>query len=108
MIATSLINSDDDVENTGKFVGDSYKELTRIANINEKWWSELILSNREPLLENMYNFEEKWELFKNALLTDDKDTLETFMHEAILRRLALEKTPNKRRSANEMIRTKYN
>lgn len=91
VIATTLINSDDDVENTSKFVGDSYKELTRIANINEKLWSELMLSNRDALLENMHNFEEKWELFKNALLNDDKDTLETFMHEATLRRLTLEK-----------------
>lgn len=91
VIATTLINSDDDINNTGKFVGDSYKELTRIANINEKLWSELMLSNREALLENMEDFEEKWLLFKQALLSDDKVTIEEFMSEATQRRVTLEK-----------------
>ena len=41
-IAVSLVNSDHD-EETKSFIGDSYRDLTRIAMINEKLWSELFL-----------------------------------------------------------------
>ena len=34
-LAVALINSDVEGRNTGEFIGDSYRDLTRIANINE-------------------------------------------------------------------------
>ena len=42
-IAVSLINSDDNKYDTNKFIGDSYRDLTRIAKINEDLWAELFL-----------------------------------------------------------------
>ena len=42
-IAVALINSDNEKYDTGKYIGDSYRDLTRIANINEALWSELFL-----------------------------------------------------------------
>jgi len=44
-IAVSLVNSDY-AEDTQRFIGDSYRDLTRIAMINEVLWSELFLENR--------------------------------------------------------------
>ena len=41
VLAVALINSDIDGRNTGEFIGDSYRDLTRIANINESLWSQL-------------------------------------------------------------------
>ncbi|MGI1751051.1 prephenate dehydrogenase, partial [Levilactobacillus brevis] len=38
VIAVSLINSDEEGRDTGSFIGDSYRDLTRIANINEELW----------------------------------------------------------------------
>ena len=34
-IAVALINSDEEDKDTGSFIGDSYRDLTKIANINE-------------------------------------------------------------------------
>ena len=42
-LAVRLINSDNEKYETGKYIGDSYRDLTRIANINESLWSELFL-----------------------------------------------------------------
>ena len=73
-IAVSLVNSDHD-EETKKFIGDSYRDLTRIAMINEKLWSELFLENKKELLTHIESFERELDVLKNALLTDDKDKL---------------------------------
>ena len=50
-LAVALVNSDVEGRETGSFIGDSYRDLTRIANINEDLWSELFLGNKENLLE---------------------------------------------------------
>ncbi|MFR2445744.1 MAG: prephenate dehydrogenase dimerization domain-containing protein [Thomasclavelia spiroformis] len=53
----ALINSDNEKYDTGKYIGDSYRDLTRIANINESLWSELFLKNRDNLLNSIDSFE---------------------------------------------------
>ena len=65
-IAVSLMTCYEN-ERLEKYTGDSFRDLTRIANINEVMWSELFLLNRESLLNQM-------ELFKNEF-----DKLETYL-----------------------------
>lgn len=77
-IAVSLVNSDTD-ENTPSHTGDSYRELTRIAMINERLWSELFLSNKNNLIKQIDKFTEQLELLKNTLVNDDKEQLEKLM-----------------------------
>ena len=54
-IAITLMTCNDR-ENMEKFTGDSFRDLTRIAKINENMWSELFSLNREPLLREMDKF----------------------------------------------------
>ena len=61
VLAVSLINSDNQKYDTGKYIGDSYRDLTRIANINEELWAELFLNNKEYLLQSMNQFEEQFD-----------------------------------------------
>ena len=56
-LAVALINSDEEGRDTGSFIGDSYRDLTRIANINEGLWSQLFLGNKNNLLKSMKAFE---------------------------------------------------
>lgn len=74
-IAVALVNSDNDV-NTPLFTGDSYRDLTRIAKINENLWSELFLENKANLLEKIDVFSESLKEIKEALIHNDKDKLE--------------------------------
>ena len=37
------------IDGLEKYTGDSFRDLTRIAKINDKMWSELFLLNRAPL-----------------------------------------------------------
>jgi len=85
-IAVALINSDSQEFDTGAFIGDSYRDLTRIANINEELWSELFLGNKENLLRKIEDFEKQLDLIKDALRTGDRETLTTLFKESGRRR----------------------
>ena len=85
-LAVALINSDIEGRDTGQFIGDSYRDLTRIANINESLWSQLFLGNKENLLKAIYNFQEELYKIKNYIENENKEKLEELFIEASLRR----------------------
>lgn len=85
-IAVALMNSDIEGRETGSFIGDSYRDLTRIANINEDLWSELFLGNKENLLTSIKNFEDELDKIKNAINRDDKEELKKLFIKSTQRR----------------------
>lgn len=86
VLALALVNSDDEKFDTSLFIGDSYKDLTRIAMINEKLWSELFIKNKDHLIRTINRFEEHLDEIKDAISKKDKDHLEELMVKATTRR----------------------
>jgi prephenate dehydrogenase len=84
-IAVSLMCSNDN-ENLVRYTGDSFRDLTRIARINENMWSELFLLNREPLLSEMENFKETFERLYTAVKDKDSETIKEMMRLSTERR----------------------
>ena len=74
-IAVSLVNSDSEKYDTNCFIGDSYRDLTRIAKINEDLWAELFMGNKKNLLEMIQQFEKELDIIKDALNNNDLGTL---------------------------------
>jgi len=89
VIAVSLINSDTQKYDTGRYIGDSFRDLTRIANINEDLWSELFLNNKTYLFNAIMRFEHVLDIMKIAIIDDDIETLKQQFVEATKRREAL-------------------
>ena len=87
-IAVSLVNANNS-EDIFSFVGDSYRDLTRIADINTKLWEELFFLNKEHLLYEIVKFEDALDTIKKALLTDDKELLEKEFNRAGVKRRKL-------------------
>ena len=85
-IAVSLINSDDNKYDTNKFIGDSYRDLTRIAKINEDLWAELFLGNKENLLFMIDKFEKRRDILKVAIRSEDIETLNKVFRDSSSRR----------------------
>ncbi len=85
-IAVSLVNSETKKYDTSLFIGDSYKDLTRIAMINEKLWSELFLQNKDFLVRRIESFEEELDKLKTALKENNKEVLETIMKDSTIKR----------------------
>ena len=73
-IAVSLVNSSASDE-VVKFIGDSYRDLTRIAMINEMLWSELFIENKEALIGQIDSFISELELIKSAVTSENLDLL---------------------------------
>ena len=74
-IAVSLVNSDSEKYDTNRFIGDSYRDLTRIAKINEDLWAELFIGNKKNLLKMIQQFERELDIIKDALNDNDLGTL---------------------------------
>ncbi|NLK24723.1 MAG: prephenate dehydrogenase [Clostridiales bacterium] len=89
-IAVALINSDEEGRETGSFIGDSYRDLTRIANINEDLWSELFLGNKDNLLKAITNFELELDFIKKAMYSNDKEALKKLFVKSTKRREKLD------------------
>ena len=73
-IAVSLVNSNAN-ENVVKFIGDSYRDLTRIAMINESLWSQLFLENKDALINQIDGFIKELEIIKSAINSENLDLL---------------------------------
>ncbi|WMJ79804.1 prephenate dehydrogenase [Clostridium sp. MB40-C1] len=86
VIAVSLVNSNNLDFDIGLFTGDSYRELTRIAQINSQLWTELFIENKINLIKNMEIFEENIKKFKEAIIKEDREILIKSMDNARKRR----------------------
>jgi hypothetical protein len=62
-----------------------------IAKINDAMWSELFLSNREALLEQMDTFMDRFSAMRDALAVGDSDTMRDMMRTSTERRRAFDK-----------------
>lgn len=84
-IAVALMNSSDN-PNLSDYTGDSFRDLTRIAKINEDMWSELFLLNKEALLKEMDVFLAKMVKLRNFLALEDAEGMKEMMRISTLRR----------------------
>lgn len=82
VIAVSLINSDDTDRNTKSYTGDSYRDLTRITNINEKLWPELFIMNKDHLISHINGFKKELEKLTDAIENDDAESMQEMMIES--------------------------
>ena len=89
-IAITLMTCNDK-ENMEKFTGDSFRDLTRIARINDLMWSELFVENKDMLLEQMNLFIDKFIDLKNMLETEDIEGMRAMMHHSTERRALFDK-----------------
>lgn len=74
VIAVSLMNCHDN-EDYIKYTGNSFRDLTRIAMINEHLWSELFFANKDILVEEIDNFLEAVVHLKEQLTSNNVEGL---------------------------------
>jgi prephenate dehydrogenase len=89
-IAITLMTCNDK-ENMEKFTGDSFRDLTRIARINDLMWSELFVANKDVLLEQMDMFIDKFNDLKNMLKEEDVEGMRAMMRHSTKRRALFDK-----------------
>jgi len=78
-------------ENLEKYTGDSFRDLTRIARINEDMWSELFMMNKAALLTQMDMFEERFIDLRKMIRTDNVEGIKEMMRHSTKRRALFDK-----------------
>ena len=94
-IAVCLMTCND-TPNLEKYTGDSFRDLTRIAKINDKMWSELFLMNKDALLQEMDSFINEFSEFRNLLANGDSDRMRDKMKTSTAKRSLFDKPTDKR------------
>ena len=89
-IAITLMTCNDK-ENMEKFTGDSFRDLTRIARINDLMWSELFIANKDVLIDQMNMFIDKFNSLKTMLEEEDVEGMREMMRHSTSRRALFDK-----------------
>ncbi len=78
-------------EQLEKYTADSFRDLTRIANINETMWSELFLMNKPALLRQMELFRGEFDKMYEYLQAENREGLMDMMRTSTERRKKFDK-----------------
>ncbi len=78
-------------EQLEKYTADSFRDLTRIANINETMWSELFLMNKPALLKQMELFKGEFDKMYEYLQAENREGLMDMMRTSTERRKKFDK-----------------
>ncbi len=89
-IAVSLMCCNEN-EGLEKYTGDSFRDLTRIARINDEMWSELFLSNKAELLAQMEGFKATFDKLYERIKLDDREGMREMMRCSTKRRQLFDK-----------------
>lgn len=76
------------------YTGDSFRDLTRIAKIDDVMWNELFMCNRDELARQMDIFSETFEKMRKALKEGDTTTMRQMMRTSTERRKLFDKPKN--------------
>ena len=90
VIACTLMTAVVD-EKLSFYTGDSFRDLTRIARMNDEMWSELFLKNRDALLREMDKFEIEFNKMKDYLIKENTEGIREMMRLSTKRRDLFEK-----------------
>ena len=80
-----------DKENMEKLTGDSFRDLTRIARINDGMWSELFVANKDVLLRQMDSFMDTFGALRRMLQDEDIEGMRKMMRHSTERRALFDK-----------------
>jgi len=93
VIAVTLMNTHDNTHLV-EYTGDSFRDLTRIAKINEHMWTELFLLNKGKLLQEITDFQNELTHFKQVLEKEDIDEMKRLFVQSTTRRKQFDRKEN--------------
>ncbi len=71
------------------FSGGSYRDVSRVANINAELWSELFIENKQPLIDEIDTLIANLGMIKEGIESGDREQLASILHKGKLIKEAL-------------------
>lgn len=80
VVSNAYIKSPTALEHSG-FSAGSYKDLTRVAKLNEDMWTELFLENPDNLVREIDTLIQNLTVYRDAIASNDADTLRRLLRD---------------------------
>lgn len=80
IISSAYIKSPSELEHKG-YSGGSYRDLTRVAYLNETMWTELFIENRRALVPEIDEVIKHLQEYRDVIANEDAETLFQLLHE---------------------------
>ena len=90
IIAVSLMNVSDNTHLVD-YTGDSFRDLTRIARINEDLWPELFELNKDNLVREIDAFINEMQNFCDLIQNDDVEEMKRLLRQSTERRACFDR-----------------
>ncbi|MCI1944861.1 prephenate dehydrogenase [Clostridium luticellarii] len=92
-VAVSLMNSHEEssMDHIALFAGGSFRDATRVAQINSGLWSQLFIMNSDKLVNEIEKFQKTMDRLKTAIMYKNADTMNHIFQNAVRRRKILAK-----------------
>ena len=95
VVSNAYIKSET-AKNHGGFSAGSYKDMTRVAWLNEKMWTELFTENSDYLIKELDYIINSLDEYRAALINNDKDTLRQLLRDGRLMKEAIDGNSQKK------------
>lgn len=89
VLATALVNSESMSDKTKYFVAGSFRDATRVADINADMWTTLLLANKDNLRREIKRYIDVLQHVSHLLEQEDADQLHAYLEQAGKRRKEL-------------------
>ena len=89
LLAVALINSQSLQADSKNFIAGSFRDATRVADINADLWAELFMGNKDNVLQEMEYLERELQAWRSVLTNEDMTELKKMLARAAIKRKAL-------------------
>ena len=90
VVSNAYVKSPTAREHSG-FSAGSYKDMTRVAWLNEVMWTELFFENKEPLLFEINSLINSLTEYRDALIVGDKDKMRNLLRDGRIAKEEIDK-----------------
>ncbi len=85
VVSSAYIKSPEATRHDGYSAG-SYRDMTRVARLNEDMWTELFLENRAPLVQEIDTILQHLQEYRDAIAADDAERLHALLRDGRVRK----------------------
>lgn len=85
VLSSSYIRSETAAKHEGLSAG-SFRDMTRVAALNDRMWSEIFLDNKDNLLSEIDGLIRHLQEYRNAIAKDDRETISELMRDSTHKR----------------------
>ena len=89
IVSNAYVRSELALKHSG-FSANSFKDMTRVARLNESMWTELFLLNREALISELDGIIERLQTCRDAISGSNEEKLKTTLREGSERKMILD------------------